>query len=348
MNRPVALASSRHPKESPARSPRAAALRLCRALAWGVALLTATSAWASDPLPTPGGRAAGKAMAADGAGSNIDPTAEELGNGASRTRTWGLAPIVVPGRTRIREEQLVGEYAQPRWSTRRLFGQTRVYVRPAGQVNYEFWATPKFALDNIGSPRLRHQHEIEFGLGHRLQLDLYVESEQFGFSGDVHLRKNKFELRYAFADWGKIWGNPTLYVEYGQNAKGPPTIEGKLLLGGEVAPLWHWGANLVLERQMGASHEHEYALTGGLSHVLIDAKFALGAEMKIELVDDDGGRFDFASRELLLGPSMRWFPVPQVHVDLAAFFGIEQERGDDGKFGSTALFEPTLVLGYEF
>ncbi len=318
-----------------------------RALLLASMFTAAAPAWASDPIPTPGGHAAGKSMNAT-PGEDIDPTAEELGQGASRTRTWGLAPIVVPGQRRtLREEQRVGAYKQPRWATRRLFGQTRVYVRPAGQVNYEFWYTPKFALDNFGQPRLRHQHEIEIGLGHRLQLDLYVEMQQQNWSGDTELRKNKIELRYALADWGELWGNPTVYLEYGQNRSGPPTIEGKLLLGDEITTRWHWGANLVLERQMGAEREHEYALTLGVSRVMVDAKLALGAEAKLEFVDTADSRFDFASREVLLGPSLRWFPVPQVHVDFAGFFGIEQERAGTG-WANTALFEPNLIIGYEF
>ena len=240
----------------------------------------AAPAWASDPIPTPGGHAAGKSMNAT-PGEDIDPTAEELGQGASRTRTWCLAPIVVPGQRRtLREEQRVGAYKQPRWATRRLFGQTRVYVRPAGQVS-------------------------------------------------------------------ELWGNPTVYLEYGQNRSGPPTIEGKLLLGDEITTRWHWGANRVLERQMGAEREHEYALTLGVSRVMVDAKLALGAEAKLEFVDTADSRFDFASREVLLGPSLRWFPVPQVHVDFAGFFGIEQERAGTG-WANTALFEPNLIIGYEF
>ena len=76
-------------------------------------------------------------------------------------------------------------------------------------------------------------------IGHRVQLDLYQVYKKDGSNGTNTLDATKFELRYALADWGKIWGNPTLYGEWEQAADGPDAIEFKLMAATLAdAPAW--------------------------------------------------------------------------------------------------------------
>jgi hypothetical protein len=55
------------------------------------------------------------------------------------------------------------------------------------------------------------------GLGHRLQLDLYLQTEQAGHQAPLEIGAEKVELRWALADWGVIPLNPTLYAEFVRN-----------------------------------------------------------------------------------------------------------------------------------
>ena len=50
----------------------------------------------------------------------------------------------------------------------------------------------------------------------------------------------------------------------------------------------------------------------------------------------------FDAWELLAGPSLAWSPVAPMHVLFVALFGSETE-GDE----KTALFQPTMILGWE-
>ena len=311
---------------------------------WKVALVAGllsgtAAAQASDALPTPGQHAAGKRQGAQDSSNFVLP---------HQTLTWDLPVIEVSDVPMLREEEKIGPYKQPRWTARRLFTSTRIYVRPAGQANFEWWYTPKFDSEDFSASVFNAQYEMEFGLGHGLQLDLYAVTEQNGMEGPLVLSEEKIELRYALADWGEIWGNPTLYVEYVNVNQGSPKLEGKLLLGGTLAERWHGGANLVFERELrGQARENEWALTGGISYVVLDAIFSAGLESKIEMVDVAESRFDFGKYEVLLGPSMRWFPVPAAHIDVVWFVGGEWER-ENGGFASKLLLEPTLIAGYEF
>jgi hypothetical protein len=238
------------------------------------------------------------------------------------------------------ESGLVGPYGQPRWSARRRFPTTRVYVIPAGHVALEWWWEGKYNLsDSDSDARHRQQYELELGLGHRLQLDLYLTTEQNGF-GPVAIHEEKVELRYAFADWNVIPTNPTVYLEFVRQSDGPHKGELKGLFGGDISPLLHWGANIVYEREFGGEHEQEYALTAGVAYGVIDNKFSFGGEVKLETVDVDGDRFAFDAYEGLAGPSVQWSPVPMIHIDAVLLLGAEHEDGD-----TVAIFEPTVVVG---
>lgn len=235
----------------------------------------------------------------------------------------------------MREEDLVGPYRQPRWTTRRLFPTTRVYVVPPGQMEFEHWTRVK--VPEQGSSTVETQYEFEIGLPNRFQLDLYAVTEQTGSDGDKEWSEQKYELRYALADWGELWMNPTTYFEYVSRGGAADKLEAKLLLGDEVAPGWHFGTNLVYEHEIGDALESEYGLTVGIARTIVDEKLSLGAEIKAALVDEHGSRGHY-EKELEIGPTLRWQPVPHMHVDFAPLVGI----GDDSRAADVYL-----VLGWE-
>jgi hypothetical protein len=67
-------------------------------------------------------------------------------------------------------------------------------------------------------------------------MNLHTVSE--GFRG---------KIRYALAEWGKIWGNPTLYFEHKLLDGKYQGIEPKLLLGDRIGKKGIWGVNLIYE-----------------------------------------------------------------------------------------------------
>lgn len=237
------------------------------------------------------------------------------------------------------EDALVGSYNQPAWTARRRFPTTRVYVMPAGHVALEWWWEAKYDLSDDDDTRYRQQYELELGLGHRLQLDLYLTTEQLG-TGPLAIHEEKAEIRYAFADWNVIPTNPTIYVEWVRQNDGPHKGELKGLFGGDLGARLHWGANLVYEREFGGDDEQEYAITGGVAYGAIDNKLSVGGEVKVETVDVAGDRFAFDAYEILAGPSFQWSPVRRIHIDMVLLLGAEIE--DDN---TKTIFEPAVVIG---
>lgn len=252
------------------------------------------------------------------------------------THSWEMPAVEVVGQRSadLREEDRIGDYHQPRWTADRRFGETRVYVIPNGKVEFEYWLIAQ--VPRHGATETQHLFELEFGLPCRFQFDLYLIDRHEGSGGQAFI-DGKFELRYALADWDVIWGNPTVYIEYKSIDSAPDEIEAKLLLGGEIAPRWHWGTNLVWDGQVGGDRETSYELTGGISYTVIDEKLSIGAETHIELYDEHNHRGNYTN-DVFIGPSVQYRPRPNMHVDFAPLVGVGQEHWLEGFF----------IFGYEF
>lgn len=235
----------------------------------------------------------------------------------------------------LREEEYIGSYAQPRWTADRRFPSTRIYVLPPQTAEFEFWLRP--TSPRHGQTELRSLAELEMGLPGRFQVDLYARTESMS---DAPTQVGEsVELRYAFADWNKIWGNPTLYVEWSRLENEADSIEFKLLLGGQIAPRWHWGLNLSDELAMGDNRSNEIEITGGASYALQDSRFSIGAETECGVVDTHRHRGRFDDNFYFLGPSFQYFPTERIHIDLAPMVGLS---------GDSPAFRVYLVIGYEF
>ncbi|MGH7145018.1 MAG: hypothetical protein ACREJ2_12950 [Planctomycetota bacterium] len=268
------------------------------------------------------------------------PGAESTAPSPARLPSYEMPPVTVEGvkPSSLREEDRIGDNLQPRWTATRRFGETRVYVRPPGDFEFEYWMIGYSPRHN-GTHHIENQYEVEMGLPYRFQIDLYLVSEQNGTSGSWQLTQQKLEGRWALADWGKIWGNPTLYLEWTAMNLEPDHLEGKLLLGDEIAPRWHWGANFVCENQMGWHHEDSYEFTGGVSYTVVDEKFSVGGEWKFAYVDDNTDRGHYTSDESLLGPSIQLRPLPQMHINVAGLLGTSKNSPE---------LKVLMVMGWEF
>lgn len=251
-----------------------------------------------------------------------------------------LPAVVVTGESTnsrpgwLQEEQYVGPYNQPEWTTERRFPGTRVYLQqtPWG-TGFEQWV--RFRNFRDGTDETRFQEEFELGLPYRFQVDLY-EIWAVDQDREVSQDEYSFEVRYALADWGEIPLNPTLYLEYAQHDHDPNTIEGKILLGTDFSPHWHWGLNLACEQELSGAENTELAVSQGLSYTLVDQKLDAGVEMEYYHEKATGSP---AQNEFLIGPSVQWRPASWCHLDLAPLIGCTHD---------SPRVEAYLVFGIDF
>jgi hypothetical protein len=230
----------------------------------------------------------------------------------------------------------VGPYNQPLWSTMRMFPSTRVYVmNPPGSAMYERWFDIRERKGDR-SAQVRMRDEFTFGLGNRLQLDLYSHTVFDGKNGNHTFgwRGFSWEVRYALADWGKIWGNPTLYLEH-KLLNGRQGIEPKLLLGDKVGKNGIWGLNTIYEANFGdtlTEREDEFATTGSYAQIL-NASLTLGISSmyRHNFIDE--------SNELYVGP------VGQYRFSPKAYLSVEYMPGlTELSLRSRAMF----IFGWRF
>ncbi len=216
------------------------------------------------------------------------------------------------------QQDPVGPYNQPYWTTQPNFTSSRVYVRPEGQVEIvQFW-TPEFSK---GSNEVEHgmRTEVEIGLPHRFQLDLY---QNYGIDGGGRgfYKGSSVEVRYALADWGKIPLNPTLYFEWMFNDNASDAYEAKLLMGEVFAKRWQFAANISFENETGGAREQEWSATSALSYALVDNKLNIGLETLWERKTDKSSRGS-AEYEFLIGPSFNFKPTNDTFINVAPLFG---------------------------
>lgn len=294
--------------------------------------LCVSVASAQSTIVNPAAEAAKRSDQATEAGAAAQPKSGHLS-------TYEMDQVLVEGQRppAYKDDELIGDYAQPRWTAQRLFSGTRTYVIPKGEVDIEQWF--RFQTSKQGDPtRLTTQSEIEFGMPHHLQLDIYAtQSRETGVAAS-DVTGSSIELRWAFADWGKIWGNPALYLEYTSMGGEPDLIETKLLVGGQVAPGWHWGANLSLEQATSGSRSSEKQVTLGLSHTVIDRVLQIGGEARVMYTDVRGSR-GHNVKEVEIGPSIQFRPLTQMHIDFAPLWGF---TNDSHKMNAYVIF------GWEF
>lgn len=260
-----------------------------------------------------------------------------LFNRASADEPAQLPPVTVT-ENQLTEELPVGPYQQPAWTTARRFSTTRVYLQqPPWGVGVEQWWRGRFLRG--GDSKHLFQEEVEIGLPHRFQLDLY-ENWQIDEAGHVDHHDVAVELRWALADWGQIPLNPTLYGEWKfvDGALGPDVYEVKLLLGEELVPRWHWGFNIVYEQEVGGGRATEWAASQGISYTLLDEKLSIGVEMKYVNESEEGSRSD-AENKFLIGPSVQWRPTLRSHVDIVPLFGATDD---------SPHVEAFVILGFDF
>jgi hypothetical protein len=191
----------------------------------------------------------------------------------------------VYGPSSYADETRVGPNNQPIWTIERKFASpegTRVYVLPAWDVSLATSVDWKHSQGSVLT------QEFELGLPYRFQVDYELrgdnEEEHWGFQGQ------SVELRYAFADWGRLPGNPALQAEYSQRLRGeePSSAEGRLQLGDEFHE-WQWGVNLAYEHATTGDVDHEAHLSAAVVHPLLDGRLSLGVEGLVKRETDDQG-----------------------------------------------------------
>lgn len=264
--------------------------------------------------------------------TSAQPPAERADSGP-REATTATEKVTVVGKP-ASETEPVGANQQPEWTTRRRFSNADVYVQPPLQVELSTgWVVRE--PDEEGHTRHQFLQEIEIGLPYRLQADLELAEEIE--DGNGKFSNVGVELRWALADWGVIFMNPTVYGEWEFHPDEADEFEVKLLFGESVTQRLFTAVNFFYEQQVGGEDEQEFAVSNAWSYSLIDRVLGAGAEMRFTLEKEKEKSPGKQTEEefeplFVIGPSLSWRITENLSLVAAPLFGVTEESPDVESF----------------
>jgi len=219
----------------------------------------------------------------------------------------------------------------------RLFAGTRFWRLDPGRYEVETWWESQVPKDGSGTAHIL-QAEIEIGLTPHIQLDLYEVLQVLPDQTLTH-EGNRIELRYSISrEYGAIWANPTIYLEWHPRHDAPDRAEMRLLLGGQIGGSILGAANFFYEQNLETSGpegtDAEVGTQLAASYPVLPW-MRLGGELKLGL--DQHGTPKF-STVALAGPNAI-LKLDRFKLTATLFFGIAP---DDPRIN------PFLIAGYAF
>lgn len=185
--------------------------------------------------------------------------------------------------------------------------------------------------------------EVELGLPYRFGIAAETAFERFDGGGGPS--STSVELRYAFADWGKIPLNPTIFGEYKfglgtiRHEEGPPPPPGeedeeagppkkpdayemRLLLADEFAQRYEWAANLFFEKENTGDRGREWGIAQSIvTPVLLPhEQLKVGIEMEYKNFTVKDTRGD-PQHSFVIGPTAAFRTSKNTRLDFSALGG---------------------------
>ena len=199
------------------------------------------------------------------------------------------------------------------WSAGEGWAHVRQYVwtteyntLPKGEFELENWVSfkvPDGRATNVNT--IDYQEELEYGITNHWTVSHYERwrtINQVGPDDSTVYQGFKFETKYRFAEKGKLWIDPLLYLELNTDVRKEHkvnSLEGKIVLSKDIEKL-NVAYNQIMESELdrGGRTAHEFALASSYE-VLPDVR--AGAEFTGQFWAPEGHR-----NELSLGPTLAY------------------------------------------
>lgn len=263
-------------------------------------------------------------------------------NAQGTTTTTTEERIIVLG------DDIGSAYGAPGAFSRTRFAPlTTAYVLPPW--NFYFGSIYEGDAFREGLPLNKFTEEMELGLPHRFGVATELGFERFNGGGGPSAIS--VEARYAFADWGKIPLNPTLFAEYKfgvgtiRREEGPPpadeeeeeeeeggapqrpdAYEFRLLLADEFCQRYEWAMNLFFEMEPTGDRGREWGVAQSIVTPILlpreQLKVGLEMEYKNFTVKDTRGD---PENSFVIGPTVSYRTSKSTRLDFSALAGVNDE-----------------------
>ena len=243
----------------------------------------------------------------------------------------------------VRGDDIGSAYGAPGAFSRTRFAPlTTSYVLPP----WTFYFGTIYEGDAFrhGPPDHLLTEELELGLPHRFGVATELSFERFNGGGGPS--SSSVEIRYAFADWGKIPLNPTIFGEYKfglgtiRHEEGPPpppeekeeeeagppekpdAYEFRLLLADEFFQRLEWSMNLFFEKENTGDRGREWGAAQSLvTPILLPREqLKVGVEMQYKNFTVKDTRGD-PQHSFVIGPTVALRTSKSTRLDVSALAG---------------------------
>ena len=242
----------------------------------------------------------------------------------------------------VRGDDIASAYGAPGAFSRTRFAPlTTSYVLPP----WTFYFGTIYEGDAFrhGPPDHVFTQEMELGLPHRFGVATEMSFERFDGGGGPS--SISVETRYAFADWGKIPLNPTIFAEYKfgvgtiRHEEGPPPPPGeeeeefgaprkpdayelRLLLADEFFQRAEWSMNFFFEKENTGDRGREWGVAQSIvTPILLPREqLKVGLEMLYKNFTVKDTRGD-PQHTFVIGPTVAFRTSKSTRFDVSALAG---------------------------
>jgi hypothetical protein len=240
-----------------------------------------------------------------------------------------------------------GAYGAPgAFSRSRFSPTTTAYVLPPW--HFYFGEIYEGDIARHGFPDHLFNQEIEMGLPYRFGIATEGQFERFDGGGGM--QTISIEGRYAFADWGKIPLNPTIFAEYkfgvgtirheevmppasaamAEEEAGAPHVpsayELRLMLADEFFGRVEWAFNAFFEKENTGDRGREFGFAqSALTPILLPREqLKVGAEMQYQNITIKDTRGD-PTHSFIIGPTVAYRTSKNTRLDVSSLFGCTED-----------------------
>ena len=231
------------------------------------------------------------------------------------------------------------------WGTKVVFAHERSYVwtteyntLPKGQFELENWVSFKVPDGRATNDNtIEYQEELEYGITDHWNIAHYERWEtinRVGPNDDTVYDGFKFETKYRFAEKGKLWVDPLVYLEFRTDVRKEHNVnalEGKVVLSKDFNK-WNFAYNQIMDSEVdrGVRTAHEFAFA---SSYQIHPDVRIGAEFTGQFWAPEGHH-----NELSLGPTLA-YEHKYFWLAVGGRFGLNHAADDK---------EARIILGIPF
>ena len=258
----------------------------------------------------------------------------------ARLGPWALVILCLPAAALAQ--------AQPDWTRARFFQGGQIYVIPPESVRLEYNLRDELNLDGTGITGIHANVGGWATLPMRWQIGVLLGTVQDGLLAPLVLEHEVITLAWAWAPWGRLWGNPVISASFMRGTHAAPEGGLRLTVGDAIWGNWRAYGALQFSRELsGFALQDMYQVRAGLAWQSDNYPITWSMDAGFGLQDQAQKRFSASMYEFWATPGFAWEPWRRMYLMAVLGWTVTTDR-DNGTSTSSWTATPEGFVGYHF